>query len=64
MENTKTTRELNGFYLTIECNNFIDAVLAGDDVIGEAFAGTGKSTSLLAVEKYHTNKKGLYSLLW
>lgn len=46
--------------LTEEMNNIIDAVLAGENVKGYAFAGAGKSTLLRAVEKYHKGKKGLY----
>ena len=46
--------------LTGEMNLFVDAVCRGENVKGEAFAGTGKSSSLRAIEKYHKNKKGLY----
>ncbi|GMQ49708.1 helicase HerA domain-containing protein [Vibrio sp. 10N] len=53
-------RTVGSYPLTPEMNNFIDAVTAGLDVKGEAFAGTGKSSTLRAVEKYHTNKHGLY----
>lgn len=53
-------RVVGSYPLTPEMNNFIDAVTAGLDVKGEAFAGTGKSSTLRAVEKYHTQKRGLY----
>lgn len=53
-------RVVGSYPLTPEMNDFIDAVVAGLDVKGEAFAGTGKSSTLRAVEKYHVDKKGLY----
>ncbi|WP_318433668.1 helicase HerA domain-containing protein [Photobacterium leiognathi] len=53
-------RTVSGNTLTLEMNNFIDAVLAGLNVKGEAFAGTGKSSTLRAIEKYHTDKQGCY----
>jgi len=46
--------------LTDEMNLVIDAVINGDNIKGEAFAGAGKSSTLRAIEKYHTNKQGLY----
>lgn len=56
----ETERIVGSYPLTPEMNNFIDAVTAGLDVKGEAYAGTGKSSTLRAVEKYHKGKKGLY----
>ena len=53
-------RTVQGYNLTPQMNNFVDAVVAGLDVKGYAFAGTGKSSTLKAVEKYHTGKHGLY----
>ncbi|GAM71716.1 DNA helicase [Vibrio sp. JCM 19236] len=46
--------------LTSEMNNLIDAVLSGQSIKAYAYAGSGKSTVLRAVEKYHTGKSGLY----
>ena len=48
-----TNRTIRGFKLTAEGDAFIEAVLLGRDVKGSAFAGAGKTTILLAVEKYH-----------
>lgn len=58
IENSERT--IGKHKLTGEMNDLVDAILRGEDVVGEAFAGAGKSTLLRAVEKYHTNKKGLY----
>lgn len=54
------TRTIGEHDLTDEMNAIIDAVEAGDDVKGFAYAGGGKSTLLRAIEKYHKNKTGIY----
>ncbi|WP_175422503.1 3'-5' exonuclease [Vibrio scophthalmi] len=53
-------RTIGKHNLTPEMNAIIDRVLLGHSLKGEAFSGTGKSTLLRAVEKYHVGKKGLY----
>ncbi len=60
MEQTIDKRKIGDYYLTDEANNLIDAITAGMNVKGFAFAGAGKSTLLRGVEKYHVGKKGLY----
>jgi hypothetical protein len=60
MDITIEKRTIGEYELTEEANNLIDAILAGLNVKGFAYAGAGKSTLLRAVEKYHTGKKGLY----
>ncbi|EJS2611046.1 MULTISPECIES: helicase HerA domain-containing protein [Vibrio] len=46
--------------LTDEMNALMDAIEAKEDVKGFAYAGSGKSTFLRAVEKYQKNKMGIY----
>ncbi|NOI32004.1 helicase HerA domain-containing protein [Vibrio coralliilyticus] len=53
-------RTIGEHNLTDEMNNFIDAVEAGEDIKGRAYAGAGKSTLLRCVEKYHADKHGVY----
>ncbi|WP_221073251.1 3'-5' exonuclease [Vibrio alfacsensis] len=53
-------RTIGEHELTDEMNALMDAIEAGEDVKGFAFAGAGKSTFLRAVEKYQTNKMGIY----
>lgn len=53
-------RKIGEHELTNEMNSIIDAVEAGCDVKGFAYAGGGKSTLLRAIEKYHKNKTGIY----
>ncbi|MFA0393459.1 DUF87 domain-containing protein [Vibrio sp. 10N.222.54.A1] len=60
MELTIDKRTIGDYELTDEANNLIDAITAGMNVKGFAFAGAGKSTLLRGVEKYHVGKKGLY----
>lgn len=53
-------RTIGEHKLTDEMNAIIDAVEAGDDLKGVAYAGGGKSTLLRAIEKYHKLKLGIY----
>lgn len=55
-----TNRTIGSHELTDEMNNIIDAIIAGENVKGFAFAGGGKSSLLRASEKYHIGKLGLY----
>ncbi|MEZ9922390.1 ATP-dependent helicase, partial [Vibrio breoganii] len=57
-----TTKEktIGKHKLTLEMDDFIDAVVSGENVKAYAYAGSGKSTLLRAVEKYHVGKTGLY----
>lgn len=59
MENKKKT--IRGFNLTAEQDNFIEVVMSGKNIKGSAFAGAGKTTVLLAIEKYYVGKRGLYT---
>ncbi|ELJ8546031.1 TPA: hypothetical protein ACGGR5_003743 [Vibrio cholerae] len=60
MEIKSSERTIGEHNLTPEMNDIIDAVQAGDNVKGFAYAGAGKSTLLRAIEKYHSRKRGLY----
>lgn len=60
MNDCDEVRTIGEHELTFEMNNIIDAVLAGKNIKGFAYAGAGKSTLLRAIEKYYPNKKGLY----
>lgn len=60
MEIKSSERTIGEHKLTPEMNDIIDAVQAGDNVKGFAYAGAGKSTLLRAIEKYHSRKRGLY----
>lgn len=55
-------RTINGYNLTLEQNILIEYALYGLDVIGAAGAGTGKTTTLCAIDKYKSRegKKGHY----
>ncbi|GAD91275.1 hypothetical protein VHA01S_080_00150 [Vibrio halioticoli NBRC 102217] len=57
---TTKERTIGKHNLTPEMNDFIEAVISGENVKAYAYAGSGKSTVLRAVEKYHTGKTGLY----
>ncbi|NGZ66581.1 DUF87 domain-containing protein [Vibrio aestuarianus subsp. cardii] len=60
METRSSQRTIGEYNLTPQMDDIIDAVQAGDNIKGFAFAGAGKSTLLRAIEKYHSKKKGLY----
>ena len=49
-----------GILLTELMESFIDAVIDGIAIKAFAFSGSGKSSTLRAVEKYHKGKKGIY----
>ncbi|MEZ9863872.1 DUF87 domain-containing protein [Vibrio breoganii] len=57
---TTKSKTIGKHKLTLEMDDFIDAVVSGENVKAYAYAGSGKSTLLRAVEKYHTGKTGLY----
>ncbi|ELA9367432.1 DUF87 domain-containing protein [Vibrio parahaemolyticus] len=60
METRSSQRTIGPHNLTPQMDDIIDAVQAGDNVKGFAYAGGGKSTLLRAIEKYQPRKKGLY----